>query len=521
MKLQKVTLKNFRGARGEPPLILSLEKGCSALIYGDNGTGKSSLTDAVEWIVTDKVQHLRGAEVENHGGLKNTFAEEGDESFAELEFDDKSVLKKNLTQKKDKFSAKFANPESDEESSDFLKSEHLFIRNRELIQFILATGGERLADISDIIGFQDIKNTKDILTKASNSLNRTIKARNFEAQISNNKNKILEKLKATVNSKEQLYASITSELQKLKIEKNVADEDALKDALQELKRGVDEEEIVKRSNINASEKGLEDGLTKIKSAMDDVSAFTKKLKKLKSDKEKIENISIIKLLEEGEKILSTGNRDECPLCERNIDRETLLTLIKDRLQALQEAQEQIKNLTDEKRTLQAIFVDANRALESALTLMEELKLDGIDIEKLKVDMSFLKSIQEIMGEDILAIDEKKLDLKDSDTKNVESTIQSLKKIGQSGGQQEAEKRIELYSAITASCDAFDEVVKLEKEKESVESQKETMDTILSLFNEVRKNEMDKFLNDISSDVNEYYLYMNHAEKVDEIKLGLS
>ena len=45
-----------------------------------------------------------------------------------------------------------------------------------------------------------------------------------------------------------------------------------------------------------------------------------------------------------------------------------------------------------------------------------------------------------------------------------------------------------------------------------------MDLILNEFNEVRKNEMNAFLNDISSNVNDYYLYMNSSENVDEIKL---
>lgn len=34
------------------------------LLYGDNGTGKSSISDAVEWFFTDKVPHLSGSEID-------------------------------------------------------------------------------------------------------------------------------------------------------------------------------------------------------------------------------------------------------------------------------------------------------------------------------------------------------------------------------------------------------------------------------------------------------------------------
>lgn len=520
MKLKKVTLKNFRGARGEDPLNLELGNGLSALIYGDNGTGKSSFTDAVEWIVKGKVKHLKGIEVGgNHGGLKNTFTAENDESYAALEFDDQYVLKKNLSQRAEKFAAKFSKPESDEEFSDVLNSDHLFIRNRELVPFMIDnTATERLKGISNIIGFQALTDTKDIFTKVSNSLRKVMSNQNYEVKISTKKEKIVEKLKAKVNTKEQFYSSITNELRKLKIDKIVADGDTLQEALQELKKGLDEEEIVKQNKINTSEMKLEEGLAIIKSVLDSMSAFAMKLKKLKSDNENITNISVYKLLEEGEKILSFRKKDGCPLCEYNIGRETLLALIKDRLKALKEVKEKIKNLTDEKNSLQTNIVNINNTLDSAYTLLVELNLDEVDIKKLKSTMSLMKSINEVMNEDMLAIDEKKLTLQESDVISVESTIQILKKIGQSEGQKEAEKKIELYSAITLSCETFEEILMLEKEKGALELQKETMDTILTLFNEVRKKEMEKFLNAISSKVNEFYLYMNSDDKVDEIKL---
>lgn len=518
MKLQKVTLKNFRGTRGEIPLKLSLENGCSVLIYGDNGTGKSSLTDAIEWIATDKVQHLSGAEVETHGGLKNTFATKSDESYVELEFTNNYVLKKNLIQNQNRFTAKFFNPESDKELADILKSEHLLIRYKDLIQFIISTAGNRLTDLSNIIGFHEVTETKNKLLSIANGLKSQIKIKNYEELISNYKNNILEKIKATVNSRDQLYAAITSELRKHNIECKVINKETLNDALNELKQGVDEEAIVQRNIINTSLYGLEESLTKTKSALVVLSSFAENLKKLKSDKEKISNISIIKLLEEGEKILSSGRNNECPLCETNFDRVTLLTLIRDRLKSLQELQDLISNMNSEKQILQNTYADVIHTLENALDPLKVLNLEDFNIEKLRVQLEVLKCIHEVMSEDILAIDHRKLNANDIDKNIFVSEIQKLKTKTQTSGQQESEKRVELYSNLKTSVEVFDLIVKLEKEKEAIQSQKETMDLILNEFNEVRKNEMNAFLNDISSNVNDYYLYMNSSENVDEIKL---
>lgn len=518
MKLNKATLKNFRGARGDSPLTINFDSGCSVLIYGDNGTGKSSFTDAFEWLITDKVKHLAGNEVGNNGGLKNTFSSEDAESYVEVEFNNQSKLKKELIQKSDKFRSKFSDSEADKKLTESLRLEHLFIRNGDLIEFIIRTGGERLADISNIIGFQDLKNTKETLKKAVNNLGRTIRDKNYEALISSNKNKILEKLKATVNSEKQLYNSIASELKKLKIKKDVKDEATLKKALKVLKAGVNEEEIRRRNRINSCESSLEDGLLKIKASLTRVLSFVTELKKLRSDKEKLEKISVVKLLQEGAIVIESGANDECPLCERSIDRESLIILIKERLETLHDLQMQLDGLGEEKRALQNTFVEIERVLDGSLDLLEKLKLEGMALEKFKTDYAYLAEMKDQLGLEILDINDEKLSLDNSKFKNIEKTLQELKNLTSSGGGEKIEARVELYSAITASCDAFNEIKKLQQEKMAIGSQKDTMEAILSLFNQVRKNEMNAFLNDISQDVNEYYLYMNHAEKVDEIKL---
>ena len=49
MKIKSIKIKNFRGAKEE--VALESNRGRSVLLYGDNGSGKSSFLDAVEWFV--------------------------------------------------------------------------------------------------------------------------------------------------------------------------------------------------------------------------------------------------------------------------------------------------------------------------------------------------------------------------------------------------------------------------------------------------------------------------------------
>ena len=59
LKIKKLTIENFRGLR--LPVSIDFLKGnktTSALIYGRNGTGKSSIVDAWEWLLNTSIENL-------------------------------------------------------------------------------------------------------------------------------------------------------------------------------------------------------------------------------------------------------------------------------------------------------------------------------------------------------------------------------------------------------------------------------------------------------------------------------
>src|SRR4030043_399927 len=57
VKLKRLVLEGFRGSLKEVPL--DLDDDCKNLVlFGNNGDGKSSFSDALEWFFTDKIKHL-------------------------------------------------------------------------------------------------------------------------------------------------------------------------------------------------------------------------------------------------------------------------------------------------------------------------------------------------------------------------------------------------------------------------------------------------------------------------------
>ena len=90
-KIKSIKINGLRGVR--EPLNLDLNKK-SVLIYGDNGTGKSSLTDSFEWFFYDKIGHLSNEEIGRRKGrdaLRNIFIPDTEDGFIELAFDNNKL----------------------------------------------------------------------------------------------------------------------------------------------------------------------------------------------------------------------------------------------------------------------------------------------------------------------------------------------------------------------------------------------------------------------------------------------
>jgi len=84
MKIKSLDIKGFRGIKRELPLELNSK---SLLLFGDNGSGKSSITDAIEWFYRDSIEHLSSDEIDRKGGLtalRNTFIGDTEKSSVEL-----------------------------------------------------------------------------------------------------------------------------------------------------------------------------------------------------------------------------------------------------------------------------------------------------------------------------------------------------------------------------------------------------------------------------------------------------
>jgi DNA repair exonuclease SbcCD ATPase subunit len=155
MKIKSLEISGLRGVKKN--LSINLDSSKSILIYGDNGSGKSSIADALEWFYYDKVEHLLSEEIGTKGinALRNIFLSDEEDAYVELKYSDSRYdSRERLFLKKSKLTSE--NTNATQAFSDYIDTslkENLTLRYKDLLRFILSTNTEKLKEIYNIIGF--------------------------------------------------------------------------------------------------------------------------------------------------------------------------------------------------------------------------------------------------------------------------------------------------------------------------------------------------------------------------------
>ncbi len=166
LKVKKITIENFRGLR--LPVSIDFVKGgrtTSALIYGRNGTGKSSIVDAWEWLHKFNIETLR-----REGILLTDFphkATDGNNSYISVEFQHPTINSATA-----KFNPKkLTTPTTSGEYNEFkaLSTYPNYLRYTDLNEFICnKRKAERYEYIAKYFGLEKFSLLQDTLQASLN-----------------------------------------------------------------------------------------------------------------------------------------------------------------------------------------------------------------------------------------------------------------------------------------------------------------------------------------------------------------
>jgi energy-coupling factor transporter ATP-binding protein EcfA2 len=343
-KIQRLVMHAFRGIPGE--MTVDFGKGESIVVYGDNGTGKSTVADALEWYFTG------GIELLSHEGRQHAVRYVGGEENGVTSVE--VVTNGSLGGK-----VVFPDERAPEAFHD-IRRETFLLRGRTLADFINKTKTEKWKALVDILGLDAIESVREDLQRARNDLRKKSKAVEEEART-------YQRALAS-GSNDVSHDTVLSNLQEICRILGV-------DPPQSLEQVDDPSWLTAAVGASAAVSEASDResfLAEIKTLS--VPAFDERALKAWNDLVSSDRARLLpraSLVREAKRLFETGSIDKghCPLCGQKVDGKTLARRIEDALVEVMEASRDLERFRDPV-ALQAdgleALLDKRRSLQQRL-----------------------------------------------------------------------------------------------------------------------------------------------------------
>ena len=522
IKIKNIKITGIRGARNtvELPLV-----GKSIAIYGDNGTGKSSISDGVEWFLTDKVSHLSGnSEIDLKEALRNSHLAIDDVSEVAISFTIPALdCSKTLVSKKAKLVSEVLN-----NTPDFKayiansEKENLLLRYQFLTDFIDNTKGEKLKYLSDIIGFSEVTKKKEVLLKSYNSIRTEIKNQNFESQISTQKHILIEKIGAAISQEKNLLEKLNETIAPLNTGLEIKKFSDIDVVLEAIKKPLNNKILEELKFLEDTNNALTNLKNEISLYDAEYEKYFVEFEKLSNDVNAIMQTFLSDLLKAGSAVLSKKyyKDNNCPLCLQEKDITQLQIEIKQRLEEVEQSLK-MKDAFDKAK--ESIFTISSGRVNKMENFLTNIDLNKDENALIKTAVSEIKeriskyqqatTIKVTSGEKIPQATDLKLLESDFNVQDgISERILAIKELVKN------DNATVIYSNISASKDAFVNIQKFEKQREKLEVQRKTLEIIYNEFVKRQKLGLEDFIAQFSGTINEFYQYMNPDEPFQEIRI---
>ncbi len=523
-KIKSLTIEGIRGIK--EPLTLELDEQ-SLLLYGDNGSGKSSITDAFEWFFQDKIGHLSGEEIGRggQGALRNIFLANDEDGLVRIESSERAYRsKKSISCKKSALVCEHAN--DSKPFAGYLKEsakENLFLRYRDLVGFILATKKEKLDSLSGIIGFAEVSKTRDTLRKLVGELARELKRGDFDNRISNQRARIIDHLGRVITSQTQFLEALNELIAPLKIDVKIRETRDVDSVLSLIQEPADKQANERQLFYER----ISDWLCGVPPALDEIdtlySRYHDQFQKISADIEKLNKIMLENLLNEGLRVIKgeaiTG--DLCPLCLQPRRSSELTRELEARLKEL-EAIKREKSRLDEAKEL--LDKELRKLLHKLDDFLAEKYIGTAENRELKEKIEALKNALEgYAAQSGAALSHRQRLKSPAELAVAREQINSAADFCRQQGEilkavQKGDLRFAVQSKLLLVREAYLNITKLKREKEALRQQRDSLERVYSRFLQKQEEALTVFLRRFSKSIDDLYQFMNPDEKVENIRL---
>lgn len=398
--IRKITISGFRGVLHPLELPFATTPNSPTIIYGRNGTGKSSITDAWEWFHSGKIGHLKreGAEEASYPHKKAGAGE----TYVNVDFDDPSLGTIRLSFDNGKITIPQAHGDIDKFRS--IAPHICQIRYADLTRFVYQTKSEKFAALAVLMGFTPQVELQRELARIERELKQKVET--LSATRQGEATQLLHTLSISTYSDAEALAGLNLILKRHGISSIVSLEEA-RVATEKLNNLiVSDSRTARLAEFTEASKWLNTCLIN-EATVEILRNFSRSIKDFIEQGHKHSSAQLLKLYTEGEKLLRLHNaeeggaedKDKCPLCGQEFNGNLLQHIEQelDGLKQLQDSQDVVQNLRENAQKnlpYETLFQSPDGAiLKTLLEIQGELTKDfDLILKRVQVAIPTVRSL---------------------------------------------------------------------------------------------------------------------------------
>jgi recombinational DNA repair ATPase RecF len=368
INIKTIYIKAFRGIS---ELKIPLE-GRGLILKGENGTGKSSIVDAVEYFFTDKVYCLEG--IQGLSTMKHAHHVKHDpnELDVSITFSDNSKYSKTFS----------VQPTPSKYLTDYFRiteSGAFILRRSQLLQFIMSQPAKRFEAIGKIIGIYELDHIEIEMLHLKENLDREVE--NCMGTIIKFNSYFTSELGAQSPDKENILNSLNTKISELGFD-NLDNLDNTEIYVQKILKmlgaAASSENAIKVRQIETLKEKIEhcNISTKI---IDEIKRLDEELLSIIRLELK-QKIGFINLFKEAKSIVESQTEEICPLCETPYPKKELLAKITSKIEELSELSQKYNDLKSTSRP----------TVQSLKTLVVNLSSNEYELKKWEISSGIIE-----------------------------------------------------------------------------------------------------------------------------------
>lgn len=505
MKILSLDIKNIRGIKS----ITIEPEGQNLVISGPNGTGKSALVDAIDFLLTGSISRLtgkgakflrlkeHGPHIDSRDNLGNTIVIAKVDVNGKIVTLERSIKKSNILKIDPKKHRNLV--------ENYLQSADLglhILSRRDILNFITAEAGQRAKEVMTLLNLMDIEKLRTTLVTVRHDAETTFKF--AESNLETAKSEIVNLLslesfseEACLNKvndfRETLNAPRLSDLAPINIKANI--EPCPFVAIEVLTPKQIENTINQtRSTIKSEE------------LIGEVGALSHLLEEISKDVKLKQYLLYEKLLSTGIALL--GDSNTCPLCEEEYGKGDLREFLEKRSCEMELTKEKQKKINEMSQSIKNKLDILINNINTALKAQTQFKIDTGYKKEIDNYITLLKTWSQAMVQPFDSFEKGELPattIKELFSSPIleEAVLAPLGEAISKAGERFS-KQLEAWDTLTKMEDKWEKYKQSLKEKNRLEKSKGRADALLDYFEDSRDSVLSGIYDEVRANFEQYY-----------------